>query len=253
MLETEVGARTRRVSACAPRKRRHKSVPGGRSVPSFRGHPFLKQKGPNFIPRMAHITTSQSHMHYFCTGAAAVHERRQQPRSGSSPRREEDALFRTPCCSRINASVGYLLTTENFSVPSQMLYKLCFAGGCCAGLSAPFCFLAVAGMMSHIWPVPSTSPIAHGINSHLCDPPSTHAARRISTCTRAMSMPLSMAAVDGLSEELYALVHVARAHVLGSYPCMPVPRLPDGPLVLRSCCKQRTCHHWRGAVGPHGF
>ena len=63
-----------------------------------------------------------------------------------------------------------------------------------------------------------------------------------------------MAAVGSLSEELYALVHAARAHVLGSCPCMPVPPLPDGPFVLRSCCKQRTCHHWRKTLGPHcGF
>ena len=81
--------------------------------------------------------------------------------------------FSSACSSRIYASVGYLLTTQFFFVPSHLVYKLCFAGGCSTGVSAHYRFLAVAGMISLFWPVPSTSPIDHDINSHVCDPPPT--------------------------------------------------------------------------------
>ena len=126
-----------------------------------------------FLPAKITLLEGGTHALLLHSSAAAVHERGQQPRSGSSPRQDEDALSRRPCSSCVNASGGYLLTTENFTVPSEVLYKSCIVGGCCAGLSAPFRFLAAAGKRTHDLPVPAMALWPLGIDPHVCVLPPT--------------------------------------------------------------------------------
>jgi len=67
----------------------------------------------------------------------------------------------------------HLLTTKNFTVCLHDLYKWSFAGHALHRYAGAVHIFAVASMIVHDWPVPSTPPVAHDINSHVCDPPPT--------------------------------------------------------------------------------
>ena len=142
------------------------------------------------------------------SSAAAVHERGQQPRCGTPPRCGSHRSLRPPLSSCTSASGGYLRTTQNFSVPLQLLYNMSFAEHALCRSVEPFNIFAMAQMMSHCLAVASAALWPLDMNALMCGLPPVCRAQECLPAHRQRPIAFRWRQLDGsqLSPKLLCVV-----------------------------------------------
>ena len=112
-----------------------------------------------------------THALLFAYSRGSVHERGQQPQAEGHPRCVGAGISRTLRCSRTSASGGHLRTTQNFSVPLQLLYNTSFAEHALCRFVEPFNIFAMARMISHYLRMPSAALWPLDMIPLMCDLP----------------------------------------------------------------------------------
>ena len=86
----------------------------------------------------------------------------------------EPRISLSPCCSRRElASAWHLMTTDNFTVPLQVLYQLSLLRVRLPQAACTLHIYAVSGLSLHDSPAPSALFLPHDMNLHVCDLPPT--------------------------------------------------------------------------------